>query len=567
MPGKVTGVNLGTANITATVGNNTATCVVTVTQAVKMQSLTLSSTALTMKVKTSDALVATIAPANTTDDTTLTWSSSDSSVVSVNNGAITAKKVGTATITVTCGNFRATCTVTVEPKYTTEEKLLNPEYNVLLNGTKLHESGRFEGELNALIDKRGFGADLGINWASQTVNSGAKDAFIIMDLDKGYTIKQIEAMYILWKNNNQTLPTDGFKIMVANDANYNVSFGTGTVAAGGAAIEIVTADRSNWTTVFDSAYNQATNASGGYDWAATDTGCLSILPFSNNSYAGTFNHIKIAFNNYGSEKPWGIQAYEIALLINDEDSEEEQPTVEVPTKEEETFIEPETKEPETTTPEPITKPETTTVDPGVEQPVVPFGVDCKAGEEDGTFTIVMGNPGNGQTYNVYVDGKLLRNVALGEHTFTDVLPGEHTVTITGVLNGLESAGVDTVITVAGTTQEPTTVESGKVVIDGFQISTIVGGNRTLYTVDNTINGKKVTEAGLVYGLAAYATKEQMDLDTNSAYVKAFAATDARNTQNDRTFKDLCDDDGSEYWKDFSRRIVCRILCESLCKIK
>ena len=57
-------------------------------------------------------LIATPTPANTTD--VISWGSSDSNIVSVANGVITAVAIGEATITATCGNCTATCEVTVE---------------------------------------------------------------------------------------------------------------------------------------------------------------------------------------------------------------------------------------------------------------------------------------------------------------------------------------------------------------------------------------------------------------------------------------------------------------------
>ena len=52
-----------------------------------------------------------LTPSNTTDS--ITWSSSDSDVVSVGGGVITAVGVGSATITAICGSYSAICTVTV----------------------------------------------------------------------------------------------------------------------------------------------------------------------------------------------------------------------------------------------------------------------------------------------------------------------------------------------------------------------------------------------------------------------------------------------------------------------
>lgn len=46
----------------------------------------------------------------------ISWNSSDSSIITVENGVVTAKAVGTATITATCGGFVSECTITVVDK-------------------------------------------------------------------------------------------------------------------------------------------------------------------------------------------------------------------------------------------------------------------------------------------------------------------------------------------------------------------------------------------------------------------------------------------------------------------
>ena len=73
-------------------------------------SLNKSTTSLTA-IGATETLVATLTPANTTDS--VSWASSNTSAVTVNNGVITAVGIGSATITVTCGNQTATCTVSV----------------------------------------------------------------------------------------------------------------------------------------------------------------------------------------------------------------------------------------------------------------------------------------------------------------------------------------------------------------------------------------------------------------------------------------------------------------------
>ena len=86
-----------------------------------------------MKNKTTTTLKLVINPADTTDDTTATWTTSNEYVVSVNeNGTLTAKGEGTAVITVKVGKFTATCDVTVGPAATNAEMAASPKYNVAL---------------------------------------------------------------------------------------------------------------------------------------------------------------------------------------------------------------------------------------------------------------------------------------------------------------------------------------------------------------------------------------------------------------------------------------------------
>ncbi|MDE6562582.1 MAG: Ig-like domain-containing protein, partial [Muribaculaceae bacterium] len=114
--GKVTAIALGEATITATSGEVTATCKVTVVPT-PVESITLSNTSLNIVEGDKATLTVTITPDDATDKT-VTWTSSDASVATVSaNGEVTAVKVGTATITATSANGKtATCTVTVAPK-------------------------------------------------------------------------------------------------------------------------------------------------------------------------------------------------------------------------------------------------------------------------------------------------------------------------------------------------------------------------------------------------------------------------------------------------------------------
>lgn len=71
-------------------------------------SITLDKTALGIEAGKNATLKATAVP-----NAAVTWKSSDDKVAAVNNGVITAKKAGTATITATANGKSATCKVTV----------------------------------------------------------------------------------------------------------------------------------------------------------------------------------------------------------------------------------------------------------------------------------------------------------------------------------------------------------------------------------------------------------------------------------------------------------------------
>ena len=111
--GRVTGKKVGTAVITVKTTNGyTATCTVTVKKA--PTSVALDKTAVTLAVGMKETLTAALTP--TDSATYCAWSSSDETVATVTSGGVvTAKKAGTATITVKTTNDKtATCTVTVK---------------------------------------------------------------------------------------------------------------------------------------------------------------------------------------------------------------------------------------------------------------------------------------------------------------------------------------------------------------------------------------------------------------------------------------------------------------------
>jgi uncharacterized protein YjdB len=116
--GGIVALKAGRAIITATTkdGNFTANCAVTVKAAtVSVTGVTLDKTSASLIVGQTQQLKATVSPDNATDKS-VSWSSSNATIASVDNsGLVTAKKAGSATITVvtTDGSKMATCDFTI----------------------------------------------------------------------------------------------------------------------------------------------------------------------------------------------------------------------------------------------------------------------------------------------------------------------------------------------------------------------------------------------------------------------------------------------------------------------
>ena len=120
--GVVTAIAVGETTITVTTAdgsNLTATCKVTVVPT-PAASITLNTTAVTLKATETATLTTTILPATTTNKA-VTWKSDNEAIATVDaNGVVTAIAVGVATITATTTdgtNLSATCKVTVEQTF------------------------------------------------------------------------------------------------------------------------------------------------------------------------------------------------------------------------------------------------------------------------------------------------------------------------------------------------------------------------------------------------------------------------------------------------------------------
>ena len=121
--GLVTAIAEGISTITASAGGKSGTCTITVSKkVVEVSSVELDKTSAQLKAGETVTLTATVKPDDATDKT-VTWSTSDSSVATVDNGVVTAIKVGSATITAKAGDKSATCSISVVPTLVTNVTL------------------------------------------------------------------------------------------------------------------------------------------------------------------------------------------------------------------------------------------------------------------------------------------------------------------------------------------------------------------------------------------------------------------------------------------------------------
>lgn len=160
--GVITGVSVGSAVITGTVGAYSDSCTVNVKWP-NVKSVTLNDDKHMMERGTKYQLEATVLP-KIALDTSVRWSSSNSSVASVDqNGKVTAVKEGEATITVTTndGGLTAKCVI----------KVGKPVTSVTLDRSALSLYLDEKGKLTANIQPSGWIAE----WSSSDENVAVVD--------------------------------------------------------------------------------------------------------------------------------------------------------------------------------------------------------------------------------------------------------------------------------------------------------------------------------------------------------------------------------------------------------
>ena len=190
--GNITGVQNGEATITAkNQSGMTATCKVRVVNSVKLKGINFASSEMTMRNLSSEILEVNFNPADTTDDKTATWTSSNEKVVTVTqNGMVTALGEGEATVSVNVQNYSASIKIIVEKAATLKEMLMRKKFNLAYQKRCEIYPGIYEGDTSYITDgvmsAGGEHAALGTGW-------GYEDAsYVCIDLGDYYDAQSIK---------------------------------------------------------------------------------------------------------------------------------------------------------------------------------------------------------------------------------------------------------------------------------------------------------------------------------------------------------------------------------------
>lgn len=184
---------------------------------VECTGITLNETTLTFNnIGEDSTLIATVTPTNTTDN--ISWLSSDSSVVTVDNGIVTAVSKGNAQITASCGSYNAVCNITVEIQETDI-----PCVGIVLEPTTLTFNEKGTQELTVTVTPSNTTDS--VSWVSENEDIAIVENGVITPVSNGTTtiivscgeysascevtvsIEQDSEWDIEWNGDTQTLPS------------------------------------------------------------------------------------------------------------------------------------------------------------------------------------------------------------------------------------------------------------------------------------------------------------------------------------------------------------------------
>ena len=164
---------------------------------VKVTSISLSHTSSTLAEGESLTLTATITPSNAADNT-VTWTTSNSAVATVENGVVTAVAPGTATITARAGDCSTTCKIKVKLNY----QLSNHQ---LYHISQPRHSG---GATSWAVEQGGAALKSNNDLGIETSETDSRQHFAILSNDGGATYYLYHAAEKKFVNKDGSLGTE-----------------------------------------------------------------------------------------------------------------------------------------------------------------------------------------------------------------------------------------------------------------------------------------------------------------------------------------------------------------------
>jgi len=197
--GKVTGVEEGSAVITATCGKFTAECKVDVVpepEPVAVESISLDKTEHTMFEGETMQLAVIYNPEESERHAEeIVWTSSDESIATVNEGIVKAVKEGNCTITAKCGEHTAECKITV----------LFYTNSVVLSESSLLFPVKGGEKTVSLVSFSPWTATCTADWVTVTPASGEGNATVTITVSEGNKdSKETLTTTISFQNNTST---------------------------------------------------------------------------------------------------------------------------------------------------------------------------------------------------------------------------------------------------------------------------------------------------------------------------------------------------------------------------
>lgn len=204
--GLVSAVAEGTCIITVNCDGMTDDCKVTVAAArIPVSSITLDYTSAVLDEGEKRQLAATVLPDDATDKT-VTWTSSDTQVATVENGLVTALKAGLAVITATADGISATCPVTVRVPFNyggmCMEAITSGSCIEIYNPNGL--SIEFKKENNDWTSTSASGINIQVNAGDRVWFRGRNESY------KGVSIQVVSGSCYLYGNLMSLIAGDGF---------------------------------------------------------------------------------------------------------------------------------------------------------------------------------------------------------------------------------------------------------------------------------------------------------------------------------------------------------------------